>query len=449
MTDIHPDWFYLTSTGRLARDLTRRFRLQCLREGKEGWEPLRAMSLNAWLTLTWTESWPDKIPAPDLYRMNLWKEMADRIAPPPSLVADTNLCAILDETYGIMARHGIEPSSGFPSTPLVEWRREISGVFTRSLESDGLFHPSLLPLLIRRGIIDGRISLPEKITLAGFEFPAPLERDLFAILEKYSDVTCVISPDRRPERLEALALPSPEQEVIYLVHRLVRDAQTIPLHRIGVIVPDMDRYAKHLEGALRDVTAQAPPHGSHWFNVTKGVALLETHLMQAALLPLRFIIEGQPRERLLSLFLSPYYGYSQGRRHEIARADISWRKRSLDFGLDNLMAALKREAPHTYALIPPDMLDHLSFFCHSEEIGNQRRGSFWLGQLRDLWTRLGFPILADEKDTVDKRALEEITDEIDRHLSHTRPRPGDGADRRRGGRRDTGYGHDRIAGPRF
>lgn len=59
MIDIHPDRFYLTSTGRLARDPTRRFRLQRLREGEEGWEPLRAVSLNAWLE---TESWPDQRP---------------------------------------------------------------------------------------------------------------------------------------------------------------------------------------------------------------------------------------------------------------------------------------------------------------------------------------------------------------------------------------------------
>jgi len=62
MIDLHPDRLYLTSTGRLARDLQRRFRLKCLREGKKGWESLRAMSLNAWLARTWSESWPDERP---------------------------------------------------------------------------------------------------------------------------------------------------------------------------------------------------------------------------------------------------------------------------------------------------------------------------------------------------------------------------------------------------
>ena len=420
MIDIHPDRFYLTSTGRLARDLIRRFRLQCLREGKEGWKPLRAMSLNAWLARTWSESWPEELPAPDLHRMGLWKELADRIPPPAPLTVDTDLCAILDETYGVMVRHGIDPAAGFLSTPLVEWRRKISAAFTKSLKSDGLFHPSRYPALLRRAVNEGETTLPEKISLAGFESPAPLERELFATLEKCSDVEYIDPPARRPERVEALALPSPEQEVTYLVHRLAEDARTIPLHRIGVVVPDMDRYAKILERGLRDVTAEAAPRGSFWFNMTKGVPLLETHLMRAALLPLRLITEGEPRELLLSLILSPYYGCWQGKRHGIARADILWRKRSIDSGLKRLLRELKREGPETYKRIPPESLEHLSFFCQTTTVSEKRRGAFWARQLREIWARLGFPVVSDEKDSVDSRALSEIMEEINRHLSEVR-----------------------------
>ncbi len=400
--------------------MQRRFRLRCIGEGKRGWESLQAMNLNAWLDRTWMESWPEEMPAPDLYRMNLWKELAGRIAPPSPLTVDTNLCAILDENYGIMVRHGLDPSAGFPSTPLVEWRREISGVFGKTLASNGLFHPSRRPVLLRRAIIEGRIACPGRISLAGFESPAPVERELFAALEQKSDLEYVNLPAGKPETIEALALPSPEQEVVYLVHRLAQDARTMPLHRIGVIVPDMDRYAKTLERSLRDVTAEAAPHGFYWFNMTKGIPLLETHLMNAALLPLRFILEEQSRELLLSLFLSPYYGCWQGRRHEIARADIIWRKHSLDSGLENLLRALKREDPRTYGLIPPETIEHLSSFCRTTKISEKKKGAFWTGRLRELWVRLGFPVVSDEKDTVDRRGLDEIMGEIDRHLSEVR-----------------------------
>ena len=419
MINMSHDRLYLTSTGRLSRNLRRHFRLQCISEGKRGWESLRAMSLNAWLDRTWMESWPEEIPAPDLYRMNLWKKLAGRIVPPSSLTVDTNLCAILDENYGIMVRHGLDPATGFPSTPLVEWRREISGVFRESLKSKSLFHPSRLPVLLRRLIFEGSIACPDRISLAGFESPAPVERELFMTLEERSNVEYVNHPARREGIIEALALPSPEQEVVYLINRLAQDAQTIPLHRIGVIVPDMDRYAKTLERSLRDVTAETPPHGFHWFNMTKGVPLLETHLMNAALLPLRFILEGQPRELFLSLLLSPYYKCRQGKRHEIARADIVWRRLSVDYGLDNLLRTLKKENPRIYYLIPSDSREHLSAFC-AIDISQKRKGVFWTGRLRELWARLGFPVESGEKDAVDRRGLDEIMGEIDRHLSETR-----------------------------
>jgi len=378
------------------------------------------MSLNAWLDRTWSESWPERMPAPDLYRLNLWKELSGTIPPPLLLASDTNLCAMLDENYGVMVRHGLDPTSGFPSTPLVEWRRKICMVFQKSLESAGLFHPSLRPALIRQAIAEGNIVLPEKISLAGFESPAPLERELFVMLEGKSHVEYIDTPERRAEKVEALTLPSPEQEVTYLVHRLVEDARTIPLHQIGVIVPDMDRYARELERSLRDVMADTAPHGLHWFNMTKGIPLIDTHLMQAALLPLRFIIEEQPREFLLSLFLSPYYGCWQGRHRRIARSDIIWRKRSLDSGFDNLISVLEREDPQTYALFPPEILKCLSSFCHTAQVSEKKSGSFWTEELREVWTRLGFPVLSDEKDTVDGRGLDEIMDEIDRHLSEVR-----------------------------
>ena len=418
MINIHPDRLYLTSTGRLARSLRRRFRTRCMDEGKRGWESLQAMSLNAWFARTWSESWPEEMPAHDLYRMNLWKELAGRITPPSPLSADMNLCAILDENYGIMVRHGLDPAAGFPSTPLVEWRRKISGAFKKTLASNGLFHPSRYPVLLRRAILEGEITCPDRISLAGFESPAPVEHELFMALEQKSNLEYVNFPAGKPEKVEAIALPSPEQEAIYLVHRLARDARTIPLHRIGVVVPDMDRYAKMLERNLQAVTADAPPHGAHWFNMTKGVPLIETHLMNAALLPLRFILEGQPRELLLSFILSPYYECRHGKRHEIARADIIWRKRSIEYGLENLLLGLERETPHILSLILLNGAKHLFSFCKTD-ISGKRKGVFWIKQMEDLWNHFGFPVGSGEKDAVDKRHLDEIMEEMGRHLSKT------------------------------
>ncbi|TSA54022.1 MAG: hypothetical protein D4R45_04625, partial [Planctomycetaceae bacterium] len=94
----------LTSTGRLARRLRHQFRTECVRTGMQGWKPLDAVKLEDWLTRVWFESWPEKIPASELYRINLWKELAEKIPPPFPLDKDFNLYRPLDENYGTMIR---------------------------------------------------------------------------------------------------------------------------------------------------------------------------------------------------------------------------------------------------------------------------------------------------------------------------------------------------------
>jgi len=417
MIDIQPDRVYLTATGRLARSLKRNFHLKLLSEGSKGWEPLQAMDLNTWMKRAWSGSWPVEMPAGDLYRMNLWKRLCGTIAPPSPLTVDTNLYAILDENYRTMVRHGIDPAAGIPATPLVEWRRKISAAFQEELEAQKLFHPSHFPFRLCRAIEDGRIIPPEKISLAGFESPAPVERELFTALERLSDVEYASLTTGKPRIIEALALPSPDQEILYLIHRLARDAQTIPLHRIGVIVPDMNRYMKALERNLQDVTTNTDGQGLYWFNMTKGVPFSETHLMKAALLPLRFILEGQTRELLFSLFTSPYYEFQQGKRHRIARADIVWRSSSVESGIEELLRVLKAKDPATYDLIPEQHREHLLSFCHAVQRSKKMKGAFWTEQTRALWAHLGFPVLSDEKDAVDSRNLSEIMREIDLNLS--------------------------------
>ncbi len=377
------------------------------------------MSLNAWLDRTWSQSWPEETAAADLYRLNLWKELAEKTPPPSPLVVDTNLCALLDENYAVMIRHDLDPTSGGTSTPLVQWRRTVSGAFKEALRSAGFFHPSRLPTLVRKAIIEGKIVPPERISITGLESPSPLEAYLFATLESYSNVLYLSPTAEGPTKIEAIALPSPEQECLYLTERLVEDARTVPLHRIGVVIPAMDRYLKRLERSLRDVMADPPPQGSNWFNITKGVPLIETHLMNAALLPLRLIVEGESRELLLSLFLSPYYGCWQGRHNRIARADVIWRRFSADGGFDYLLGLLKREDPGKYDLIPSGSLEQLSAFLHMLGRHDKQRGAFWTEKLRELWRGLAFPVISDEKDTVDFKGLEEIISEIDRHLHNT------------------------------
>lgn len=409
----------LTSTGRLARHLRHRHRLKMLSEGHGAWEPLKALHLNAWLEERWVSSWPESLPAPRLLSLATWRHLALEIPPPEPLIADVALHKLLDENYGIMIRHRLDPATGDASTPLVAWRQEISAAFRRSLAERGYFHPSELPLRITRALTTGAVDVPGEIRLLGFESPAPAEVGLFEALRKYTALIVEEDRKRKPESLEALRLPTPEQETLYLLARLVEDAQALPLHRIGVVSPDLDAYAPLLEQGLRDITGAPPPADAFFFNLTLGKPLLDFPLVKAGLLPLRFAAEGEKRELFLALLLSPFYGHWKGVRHEIARADRTWRERAAESGLSELLSITKKAHPDLHEKITRGGASPLFAFCR-QPFGETRTAGAWIDSLESLWSALSFPVLSGEEDQIAWRHFGDILSDLRAHLPGVR-----------------------------
>ncbi len=409
----------LTSTGRLARHLRHRHRLEMLSQRQSAWEPLIALHLNAWLEERWVSSWPESLPAPRLLSLATWRHLALEIPPPEPLIADVALHKLLDENYGIMIRHRLDPATGDASTPLVAWRQEISAAFRRSLAERGYFHPSELPLRITRALTNGMCDFPGEIRLLGFESPAPAEVELFETLRKNTALIAEEDRKRRPDGLEALRLPTPEQEIIYLLERLVEDAQALPLHRIGVVSPDLDAYAPLLEQGLRDITGAPPPADAFFFNLTLGKPLLEFPLAKAGLLPLRLAAEGEKRELFLALLLSPFYGQWKGVRHEIARADRIWRERAAESGLSELLSITKKAHPDLHEKIARGGTSSLLAFCR-QPFNETRTAQAWIDSLESLWSALSFPVLSGEEDQIAWRHLSDILSDLRTHLTKVR-----------------------------
>ncbi|MBE9547088.1 MAG: PD-(D/E)XK nuclease family protein, partial [Proteobacteria bacterium] len=257
----------------------------------------------------------------------------------------------------------------------------------------------------------------DRISIIGFESPAPAEQDLFKLLEGISHVEYKDNSGKRPGHLEAIALPSPEQEVIYLAHRLMEDAKSLPLHRIGVVVPDMNSYSGMIEQSLKELMGEKPPGGTSWFNITLGIPLIDSMLIKAAFIPLRFMLEGEPRELFLALILSPYYGCWKGKRHEIARADIIWRTHSIESGLSNFLDSLKKSDPGILEKILCEEANCLLKFA-GINFSHRKTADHWINAVEELWSSLGFPVTSSEKDTIDSRHLEEIIHALKTHLGH-------------------------------
>jgi RecB family exonuclease len=383
----------LTSGGRLARQLRHAFRLDRIKKGQSGWLPPKVLSLNAWIEETWRSSWPEETPASPIKIIELWEKSVQMLDLPEGLTADIPLYQALDETFYAKIRDKVPPINNGYETPLLSWREEIFRRFEKLLLEQGLIHPSTLPIkVLDEKIIKAR-PRPGKIFLLGFAFPAPIETDLLKFLKKnFKAVSCLSKINQEPA-LSAVSLPNQEEEVAWLSEQVLWEAQHTPLHRIGIVVPNLSQYAPDLSSAFRELIGPMIFEQTGNYNISLGQPLLDQPLIQAGLLPLRFFLEGEPRVLLLSLLLSPYYRAWEAHRpllSQVAQADRIWRKHSVDAGLDALLKGLVHEhslglSGHNLQGISLDSLIRLN--------QHQQTAAEWVASLEQCWQGLGFPVI--------------------------------------------------------
>jgi ATP-dependent helicase/nuclease subunit B len=399
LSTCQPGTLILTSGNRLARHLKHRYRELQMADGKMGWASPDIFSLNAWIWKAWNMTWPSTRPLSSMTCLALWKEAAGHMPPPEPFLPDLALFRTIDETYAALARHGL-PTQGPPPcvTPLLVWRREIMQTFEARARALKGFHPALLPVHFAQAIREGLVRLPEAVVLAAFEAPAPIEEALFDTLSSACQVTRLELPQGMPKRTRRIVMANRRQEVAWLTRELVMDARTIPLNRIGVVVPEIETYVPHIRQAFREIMGKSLDRTHSAYNISVGVSLWERPLVQSGLLPLRFWAEGQPRTLLLSLALSSYYGRFSGDRDGMAQADQLWRKHGVDTGLRALLYVLSDESPRLFSQVNgglPTLEQALETFVEEPV----RTGAGWVRALETFWEVAGFPVTADEADT--------------------------------------------------
>jgi ATP-dependent helicase/nuclease subunit B len=384
----------LTSGGRLARQLHHAFRLDRLKNGQRGWQPPRILSLNAWIQQTWQGFWPEEsLPSP-LKILRHWEEAVNGCDLPEGLSADIQLYQVLDETFQAKIRNKV-PSfrhNGY-APAIITWREAVFGRFEQLFLEQGLIHPSNLPIKVFQAISNGTKHFPGKVFLVGFEFPAPIERDLLKLLSKRYGAIFFSSKCVQEPTLSAISLPNQEEEVVWLCEQVLFTARQSPLHRIGMVVPNISLYAPLFSSAFRELIGSSITEEGGRTNISLGQPLLDQPLVQAGLLPLRFFLEGQPRTLFLSLLLSPFYQIWKPHRTELAQADLLWRKHSVDAGLKALLQCLHHNNFDGLPFLSP-LGDNFESLLRTLD-PPQQSGPAWVEALLYCWKALGFPAITE------------------------------------------------------
>ena len=219
-----------------------------------------------------------------------------------------------------------------------------------------------------------------------------------------------------------VALPDSGQELHWVAARLVELSQQngLPLHRLAVTAPDLHTYAPQLRRVLAELLGPPQSPDGWAYNFSQGPRSSEVPIFYAALLPLTFIAAREPREDLVSLLLSPYYGEVQPHGRRLAEWDRVFRERRVDQGWDQLRQAVLRSRPPE---AEQAVLQRLDRAWDSLKVSAAPAGE-WGRRLRAAWRELGFPRGLGEAETEPWNRLSELLSELETAWDPLGWRPG-------------------------
>ncbi len=440
INNVMPDDLVLAAGGRMARQILDIFRKGKLEGTEAAWLPVQVMSLNEWLRYTWIEMWPEYILAPELKRLFIWLKSMEKVPPPGKSFEGLSVALELDENYAILIRHMIDPCKRNVNQPVARWSYELTRIFFELMRSEGLVHPVELPAIICKAILGKEasalmpilkpvfisdevfkwaglqgLSLPNRIILVGLDQAAPIEKALFSCLDMVADVLWLeIQEPLDQSRLECQAFSFPDalQETQWVVEKAVESSGNFPLHRIGIAVSDMKTYEGCFERILIDILGERSTNASSSFNITMGRPVLQSSLIQAAILPIKIMLDGHRRTHIFSLLQSPYYREWKALRHELAMLDKSWRKANINRDFKKLMDCIIREYPGQGRILK-DIFDSLSLNLPLEL---KYEVTKWNRSIQNIWSRFGFPVIAGEEDRIAWEHLQDGIAELDKEL---------------------------------
>jgi ATP-dependent helicase/nuclease subunit B len=391
LDETTPDTLVLVPHRRLARQVWHKQRLANLRQGRTAWEPLPLKTLPDWWAELYRNLWPPYASAPRLVRLGLWRRAIEAGPSLPGTSPELEWTQALDEVHELLLRHALPLDSPSPAEPpLVEWRREITRIYRELLREEGWVSPGEMPNYLLGHVDKNGLSLPSRLVVVGLQTSAPLEERWFAAVAQHLPVTRLLIRGNPDHLREGVVLPDRDEEMAWVAARLLEGhhRENLPLHRLAVTSPSLDRYSPRFHRVLRELLGPAAGEPGGAYNFSQGPSLAETPLWNAALLPLAFLAQGERREDLVALLLSPYYQAIKPHQGSLAAWDRLFRKKGIAQSWAPLRAAAAQvifEDPALSELLTAlDQIWSLSGW-------SRLSGRDWVTWLKAAWKCLEFP----------------------------------------------------------
>src|SRR4030042_6124724 len=202
----------LTSTARLSRRVLHCFRLERIKRKEQGWKTPTVFGFNRWVRNAFELLWEPYRPLSRLAALRLWDEATQEVEWVEGLRQGPFLYQQLQDSFDLLMRSG-QPLLGSASGHILpDWRRSVFGHFLALFEKNQYIPWGNILKRVGEAVQERRITLPEKILLAGYDGFSSMEETLVESMARRSKGH-LYRPWKSPEEnAKVRVYTTPEQE---------------------------------------------------------------------------------------------------------------------------------------------------------------------------------------------------------------------------------------------
>ena len=405
----------LTVNTRLSRYIRRQYDEEMEAAGNTAWQTPLIIPFQSWIETLWSESWPEESLISKVRSNILWEKIIarDKSLSNKKVLLTHGVARTAYDAYLLMAEYNVSlPLEDIylteESKALKRWKNSYEKEIVKLGFIDQLSLTERVKKLIKG---DSRVSLPDKIIIAGFDEITPGTESFIAAIKEQG---CCVDfwPDepvrsgllRRGSiqtsfeisevkaRIRVRAYADEKEEVIQ-VARWIRKVIK-PGLRVGIVVPQMNRYRKIIR---QEFTAELDPgsvlpweEGSGLFNISMGSTIYEEPVIKSAI-DILSIEERNDISKVSSVLHSPFISSDEDEYLSLTRLDADLKK--MGYIKISLSQIVKRIS--YYDKRQQDLSGFIKRVSKWSRILKENRGrelpSFWAGNFSKCLKELGWP----------------------------------------------------------
>lgn len=401
----------LTPNRRLAATLRKHYANYQLIKQHDIWESPDILPVTIWIERLW-KNFVAKFHSDQPTLLNgaqerfVWEKILAQSRQHHYLLQITETSELIKTAWALLKQwQANHQSSYFSGTEdylaLWDWLEQFKTV----CRENNWIDPASLPDIIIEKIPQGKIDLPNKILLFGFNEISPQFNCLLETCKQAGSTIALMHTKQDRLMTKRIALPDQEAEITIAACYAKLLYEKNPTASIGCVIPTLDKNRDRVKQIFSEVFSDIKfkKEDHHPFNISAGKPLTQYPVVNAGLQLLALNQATIPTEMLGLILSSPFLGAAEEEREKRARFDGFLRQRNIT---QINLRQLKNEYPESLQRYIPKFATRLDrFYALIENQTKFQLCSEWSCIFNELLKILGWPgersLISDEYQTVE------------------------------------------------